>query len=217
LLGEKMKMKTKMKVKTKMKTKMKAKMKTEMKVKAKSKTFALILAALAISFTFSFTFSIIPSISFAAINCQGSCFVNDCNCIIGECSSGIFDVYESSTCSGNPILEHTFAARNAYWAPPKTGTFYVQALCDDGLTKTACTAASVRTAGATTATTTEAITTSTAPTGGGGDNTIWIIVAILVIVGVIGFLLYRFFFAKGKKGAKATYEELYRKWGSRTR
>ena len=185
----------------------------KMKIKIKTKTLALILVAVA-------TFSFVPSISFAAVNCQGTCFVGDCNCIIGECSSGLFDVYESSTCSGNPIFEHTFAARNANWAPSKTGTYYVQALCDDAVTKTACTAASVRTSGETATTTKSETSTETTTTtgGGGGDNTIWIIIAILVVVAIIGFLLYRFFFT-GKKGSKgrATYEELYRKWGSKTR
>ena len=176
----------------------------------------ILFAIFALAAVGSVSFALISSSAFAAINCP-SCTTEDCTCIIGECSSGIFDVYQSSsTCAGTPTYEFSFGIRNFPWYPPKSGTYYVQALCDDRVTKTACTAIAVKSTSETT-TTTKGISTTTTTGTGGGDNTLWIIFAILIIVAVVGFIIYRFFFAGRKGSSKKTYEELYRKWGSRTR
>ena len=155
----------------------------------------------------------------AAITCP-NCQVGSCSCTVGSCSSGIFSVYNSSGCSGTPVFEYQFGNRNVPWSPDSPNTYYVQAYCDDGVTKEKCVSVSVSFQGATATTTTQQIsiptTTTSVSTGGGttsgGDNTIWIIVAIIAVVGIIGFVVYRLFFSK-KKQTGATYEELYRKWG----
>jgi len=156
------------------------------------------------------------SITSAAISCL-DCQVGNCNCIVGICSSGIFSVYNNSACSGNPIFEYTFSARNVPWAPDTSATYWVQAYCDDGVTLERCVSQTVASLQQTTTTTKEQSTTTTTEVGGGGGgSTLWLIVAIIIVVGIIGFLIYRLFFSK--KGKKTgNYEELYRKWGARTR
>ncbi len=72
-------------------------------MKIKFKIFAILIATLSFAV-------LLPSLSLAAINCQGTCDVGECSCIIGECSNGLFDIYESSSCSGMPIFEIPFAS-----------------------------------------------------------------------------------------------------------
>jgi len=181
----------------------------------------IMFAALAVTLPAIFSFFIVfPFATLAAINCQGTCDITQCTCTIGDCSSGLFDVYSSSSCSGIPVYEYSFPTRSFLWYPPKTGTYYVQALCDDGSVKSSCTSITAKSSEgtSTSSSTTSSATTTTSTTGGGGggDNTWLIIVAVLIIIAIIIFLIYRFFFS-GRKRSKKTYEELYRKWGSKPR
>jgi len=182
-----------------------------MENKKKIKIFFAMTIVLAAIFSFV---SLLPPLTSATISCSGTCFVSDCTCIITDCSNGIFDVYTSSSCSGIPTYEFSFGARSFGWYPPTAGTYYAQVVCDDGTTRSSCAAISVKSAEETITTTSETTTTTTTTSGGGGDNTWLIILAVLIIIGIVAFLIYRFFFS-GKKGARKTYEELYRKWGSR--
>lgn len=194
----------------------------------------------------------LPSVAFATITCP-NCQVNSCPCIVGVCASGTFSVYSNSGCSGDPVFEYTFVNRNVSWSPIATGTYYVQAYCDDGQSLDRCTLVNVQasqpigvtcesqslysasdcgnsctsdqTCVATTSNglscyTCQANSVTSTPSGGGsgsgGLDTMWIIVAIIIVIAIILFVVYRLFFSK-KKAKKATYEELYRKWGARTR
>ena len=172
-----------------------------------------ILLILISSVAITVTSLLLPSSVHAAISCS-TCFVDNCPCIVGLCSSGIFSVYNNSACSGNPIFEYTFNARTVPWSPDTAGRYWAQAYCDDGTTKESCTSISVNSIEQTTTTSEESQTptTTSTETGGGGDNTIWMIIAVIIVVGIIGFLIYWLFFSKKKKKRGGTYEELYRKW-----
>jgi hypothetical protein len=188
--------------------------KEESRIEIKSSKVKIFTTIFAISF---FTVMFLPSSVLAVITCP-SCQVGSCSCTVGVCGSGIFSVYNNAGCSGDPISEYTFSSRNVPWAPDTTGTYYVQAYCDDGVTLERCIPMSVSSLQPT-ATTSEEITTETSTTGtgggfGGGVDMTWIIVAIIIVIAIIAFVVYRLFFTKKKSKGK-TYEELYRKWGGR--
>lgn len=180
-----------------------------------------ILTVIPIILFFALTFVHLSSSVHAAITCP-SCEAGSCTCIVGACASGTFSVYSTPGCSRDPVFEYTFNARNVPWAPDSAGTFYVQAYCDDGVTFERCVPMTVSSLeSATTTTTEETSGSSTTETGGGGGgggglDTTWIIVAIIIVIAIIAFVVYRLFFTK-KKSKGATYEELYRKWGARSR
>lgn len=178
-----------------------------------------ILTATSMILFFAFTFVYLSSSVHAAITCP-SCEVGSCTCIVGACASGTFSVYSTPGCSKDPVFEYTFNARSVPWSPDSAGTYYVQAYCNDGVTLERCVSMVVSSLESATTTTTKetsgSSTTATGGGGGGGLDTTWIIVAIIIVISIIAFVVYRLFFTK-KKSKGATYEELYRKWGARSR
>lgn len=149
----------------------------------------------------------------AAVSCP-SCIIGGCSCSISDCSSGIIDIYSSSTCQGNPLFEYTFTGGSFPWFPSNSGTYYMQAFCDDGRTQSICSQVSVTSTSVSTGSTSEIQTqtesTTQTQTSGGGSNMIFYVL-IIVIIAVIAFIAYRLFFKK--KAKKINYESLYRKWG----
>lgn len=165
-----------------------------------------------IIFAIAASLLVFPS-AFALVNCP-NCYVNSpngCSCSVSECASGYVDIYQTATCSGQPGYEFSFSSGIFSWFPNSSATYYMMALCDDGLTKSVCSLASVSAFQiVTTATQTQTSqTTLTQTTTGGSSNVIFYAIIIVIIV-VIVFIAYRLL---GKKKPKVDYEALYRKWG----
>jgi len=157
-------------------------------------------------------YAIFPS-AFALVSCQ-NCYVNSpngCTCSISECASGYVDIYQTATCAGQPGYEFSFSNGIFPWFPNSSATYYMMALCDDGLTKSTCSLVSVSAFQITTATTQTQTqqTTQTQTTSGGSSNAIFYAI-VVVIIAVVAFVAYRLL---GKKKPKIDYESLYRKWG----
>jgi len=158
-----------------------------------------------IIFAILISFFIIPS-ALASITYQ-TCRMNNCPVSITDCSSGLVDIYSSSTCTGNPSSEYSFSSGSFPWYPDTAGTYYMFALCDDGHTHSICSPVTVSgliTTSSTTTTTTEIST----PTS--GNSNIILYVLVIVIIVVVAFIAYRIF---TKKKPKVDYASLYRKWG----
>lgn len=154
---------------------------------------------------------VIPS-ALASVNYQ-TCLVNNCPLAVTDCSSGSIDIFSSQSCSGAPLFEYTFTSGTLAWFPDSAGTYYMSALCDDGITKSICSQIVVSSSQITTTTSMfEEITTASTSTGGGGggNSNIIFYVLIIVIIAVIAFFAYRLL---TKKKKKIDYETLYRKWG----
>jgi len=178
-----------------------------------------------------FVFILFPSLSFAAIT-YSKCEVNDCKLTIGECSSGILYIYQTSTCSGSPSYKDSFSSSSYFWKPASLGTYYLRALCDDGVKKTACTPVQVQLATTTTSTTSAKeecpneccenepnYYDKECPSGekcvdgvcekvsGKADYTWLIVVVVLIII-----FLVLFFVLKPRRKKVSSFEQLYRKW-----
>jgi hypothetical protein len=95
----------------------------------------------------------LPTLSSALI-CSG-CKLGNCSCSITECSSGVFDAYTSSDCSGVPVAESFFKGGKISWKPMETTTYYVMSFCDDRITKSSCTPLTIAGEKTPTTTTTE--------------------------------------------------------------
>lgn len=153
------------------------------------------------------SFLLLLSPALATVSCS-NCKVGSCTCTITDCDSGILDIFSASSCSITPTYEYTFSKGSLNWIPPTSRTYYVKALCSDGETQSDCIAVTVVSAqGATTTTTLKTTTTAPLPPAQGPDYTLFVLIAVLIVV--ILFAVWYLFLRKKKGG---TYEEIYKKW-----
>jgi len=111
---------------------------------------------------FALFFLCSAAITSASITCS-SCAVNNCDCTISDCSNGKFRVYSNQDCAAPFTFDLSFSSGKVNWKPEATGTYYAQAMCDDGITITTCTQLTVSSGSPTT-------TTTSGGDGGGGGG-----------------------------------------------
>jgi hypothetical protein len=93
-----------------------------------------------------------------------SCYINNCQCSITNCTNGTVKIYIVSDCSGVNKYQYSFSNSSLAWNSSQTGNYYFKVLCSDE-NISACT--NVVVSGTPTSITT---TTSGGGNGGGGGG-----------------------------------------------
>jgi len=78
-----------------------------------------------------------------------NCNIGSCTCSVGNCNSGVVDIYEKQTCGDVPKYSLSFSGSQFTWIPENSGTHSYRILCDDG-SKSSCLSVNVGSAGSTT-------------------------------------------------------------------
>lgn len=163
-------------------------------------------------------FLFLPCLVEASIICN-RCYVGNCECEVTDCDSGIVDIFASTSCGTFPDYELTFSGGYFRWNPPMARSYYAIALCSDGRTTSTCDVITARVEAVTTTlkptTTTTLYTTTTIPEIEGKEPDYLFIALLIILVVLVAIAVYYFLFLKKKK--RKTFEELYRKWGGKSK
>ena len=65
-----------------------------------------------------------------SISCP-SCYINNCQCSIINCTNGTVKIYNTTDCSGIPKYQYSFLSNSLTWSPPENGNYYFKILCSD--------------------------------------------------------------------------------------
>jgi hypothetical protein len=115
-----------------------------------------------LAFFLSLIFFITTVNAQVSVSCP-SCYINNCQCSIANCTNGGVRIYNTSDCSGVPIY-YIFSSASLTWNPSQTGNYYFKVLCSDE-NVSACTTVGV--SSIQTTTTTQGGTTGGGTTSGG--------------------------------------------------
>jgi len=92
--------------------------------------------------------AVFVNIVYATVSCS-NCNINNCQCSVSDCSTGVLRVYDSSSCTGIHTISKPFNSSSVTWDPQNTGTNYFRAFCDNGILSS-CSSVSVSSTGTTT-------------------------------------------------------------------